>query len=113
MFYCSLTDMTRSYPPFLLQLANNMLLQAQQLKSMIEQAKQQTQLFRDAAVQQVKAQMEKEKQEVGQLLAKCYQSCYNYWPSIAVLVAIFGEVTQHLACYSYWPSIATFDTVTV
>ena len=32
---------------------------------MIEQAKQQTQLFRDAAVQQVKNQMEKEKQEVG------------------------------------------------
>lgn len=45
------------------ELTNNMLLQAQQLKSMIEQAKQQTQLFRDAAVQQVKAQMEKEKQE--------------------------------------------------
>lgn len=45
------------------ELANNMLLQAQQLKSMIEQAKQQTQLFRDAAVQQVKGQMEKEKQE--------------------------------------------------
>nr|XP_022287766.1 uncharacterized protein LOC111100323 [Crassostrea virginica] len=45
------------------ELANNMLLQAQQLKAMIEQAKQQTQLFRDAAVQQVKNQMEKEKQE--------------------------------------------------
>ena len=46
-----------------------MLLQAQKLKAMIEQAKQQTQLFRDTAVQQVKNQMEKEKQEVGNSLS--------------------------------------------
>ncbi|KAK3098021.1 hypothetical protein FSP39_015390 [Pinctada imbricata] len=45
------------------ELANNLLLQAQQLKAMIEQAKQQSQMSRDAAVQQVRAHMEKEKHE--------------------------------------------------
>lgn len=46
-------------------MANNLLTQAHQFKSMVEQAKQQSQLSREAAIQQVKMQCEKEKQEVG------------------------------------------------
>lgn len=45
------------------ELANGLLAQAQQLKAMIEQAKQQSQMSRDGAIQQLKLQMEKEKQE--------------------------------------------------
>ena len=50
-------------------MANNLLSQAQQLKAMVEQAKQQSQLSRDSALQQVKMQCEKEKQEVSLNLA--------------------------------------------
>ena len=45
-------------------MANNLLAQAQQIKAMVEQAKQQCQLSREGAIQQVKMQCEKEKQEV-------------------------------------------------
>ena len=48
------------------EMANNLLSQAQQLKAMVEQAKQQSQLSRDSALQQVKMQCEKEKQEALQ-----------------------------------------------
>lgn len=48
------------------EMANNLLTQAQQLKAMVEQAKQQSQLSREAAIQQVKMQCEKEKQEALQ-----------------------------------------------
>ena len=48
-------------------MANNLIQQAQQLKAMIEQAKQQCVASRDANLQQLKAQMEKEKQDVSKL----------------------------------------------
>lgn len=45
------------------EMANNLLQQAQQLKIMIDQVRQQSQLAKDTALQQQRAQMEKEKQE--------------------------------------------------
>ncbi|OWF48994.1 deformed epidermal autoregulatory factor 1 homolog isoform X2 [Mizuhopecten yessoensis] len=45
------------------ELVNGVLSQAQQIKALIEQAKQQSQMSRDAAIHQLKMQMDKEKQD--------------------------------------------------
>ena len=49
-------------------MANNLLQQAQQLKIMIEQVKQQSLVAKETALHQQRLQLEKEKQEVVVLL---------------------------------------------
>lgn len=44
---------------FLLQMANSLIQQAQQFKIMVEQVKQQSMAYKEAAVSQVRQQMEK------------------------------------------------------
>ena len=48
----------------LLQMANNLMQQVQQLKIMIEQMKQQTQISKESVVQEIRELYEKEKNEV-------------------------------------------------
>ena len=52
-------------------MANNLLQQAQQLKIMIDQVRQQSMVAKDAALQQQRVQLEKEKQEVRCGLLQC------------------------------------------
>lgn len=55
------------------EMANNLLAQAHQLKAMVEQAKHQSQLSRENAIQQIKMQCEKEKQDALQQTRLEYQ----------------------------------------
>jgi hypothetical protein len=49
-------------------MVNALMQQAQHLKTMIEQAKQQSLISKETALQQQRMQLEKEKQDVGMLL---------------------------------------------
>lgn len=53
------------YALMILQMANNLLQQVQQLKIMIEQVKQQTLISKESVIQQTRQMCEKEKNEVS------------------------------------------------